>query len=72
MTKTLENGAKVRVTNYLGRTTDASGKHYSIIGQEGYVLDMANKDWLYVILPEHRYFSTGNGILVRSEEVEVL
>lgn len=72
MSKTLTKGAKVRVTNYLGKTVDTNGKHFSIIGQEGYVLDSDTEGWLYVILPEHRYFSTGSGILVRSDEVEIL
>lgn len=73
MTKTLEKAAKVRVTNILGQTEDSAvDPNFQIIGKEGYIFEVVNADWLHVLLPENRYYSTGKGALLRTNEVELL
>jgi hypothetical protein len=73
MTKTLEKDAKVRVTNIMGVTEDTAVEpNFQIIGKEGYIYEVVNADWLHVLLPENKYYSTGSGALLRTSEVELV
>jgi hypothetical protein len=73
MTKLLERGAKVRVTNIMGHTEDTEVEwNFQLIGQEGFVQEVHGESWVNVILPENRYYATGKGALLRPEEVELL
>lgn len=70
---TLQKDAKVRVTNIAGTTDDSiTEPHFQLIGAEGYVREVLDTEWLYVILPTHRYYSKGNGAYLRTNEVELV
>ena len=69
-TTQLEKGLRVRVTNFLGQTADNSGKHYKLVGQEGYIHQVHPDGWVSVLIPGHLFYSTGYGALLRPTEVE--
>ena len=72
MTTTLEAGAKVRITNVFGFTSDEQLEpNFKLVGQEGYIHEVINGNWLHVLVPSHRYYSTGSGALLRPSEIEL-
>jgi hypothetical protein len=71
--KEIKKGSKVKVTSFCGMTKEPdAGENYRIIGSEGFVTEILNKEWLLVHIPTHRYHSKDGGGLFRHEEVEAV
>ena len=73
MSKTLTKDARVKITNVFGFTDDEQLEpNFKLVGQEGFVSEVINKEWLHVLVPTHRYYSTDKGAMLRVSEVELL
>lgn len=70
--KTFNKGDKVIVKPMLNEPVpDEVTKNFTLSGQVGYVREPINKGLLWVVLPEHRFYSTGRGALLRPSEIEL-
>jgi hypothetical protein len=70
--ESFKNGTKVIVKPVEGETlAQVEQKHFRLSGQVGYVKAQAGDELLWVILPEHRVYSTGMGALLRPHEIEL-
>lgn len=73
MEKKLEKGAKVRVESFCGKFEEPYiGDNYKVIGQEGYVHEILNDEWVTVVIPTHLYHSKDGGVLLRRNEFELV
>lgn len=71
MTTSFAKDSRVRITNILGQTEDTLiDPLFNIVGKEGKISLVVNRDWLYVLVPDDMHYSTGNGALLRTSEVE--
>jgi hypothetical protein len=69
----LKKGAKVLVTNINGNPIDSTKEpHFKIVGQHGYVQEVLDHGWVWVKMPEHRFYSEGKGAYLRQNEVELV
>lgn len=70
---TLNKGDKVKITSIAGDNYDSTAEaQYRIIGQVGYVHEVAADGWLFVTIPTHFYYSKGKGAALKLDEVELL
>ena len=71
--KLLEKNARVKITNVFGFTDDEQLEpNFKLVGQVGYISEVINSDWLHVLVPTHRFYSTDKGAMLRVSEVELL
>lgn len=69
----LNKGDKVTITNIAGDTADSTeDPKYRIIGQTGYVNEVAEDGWVFVTIPTHLYYSKGKGAALKVSELELL
>ena len=73
MSKTLTKDAKVKITNVFGYTDDEQLEpNFKLVGQEGYIYEVINRDWLHVLVPTHKFYGVGSGAMLKVTEVELL
>jgi hypothetical protein len=73
MTTTLHKDDRVKITNVFGFTDDEQLEaNFKLVGQEGFVSEVINHEWLHVLVPSHRFYSKDKGAMLRVSEVEAL
>jgi hypothetical protein len=66
-------GAKVTITNIMGVAEDTTVEpQYRVVGQTGYVREVTEDGWVFVLIPTHLYYSKGRGAALRGDEVDLL